>query len=215
MKVEKLYRLEYKGDDDIYSDFYSSEEEAIFAVSSFKNDILEYYVDEDGLEVGSEIILHEINIKEVEDIYFYADTTILSTWEVDLLETEDARMDNVITSDDHICNWEDSKRMKEVVQYPILAMEREDHIVIRIPDFNGMTQANELHEVVPMAKDYIELMILDNMVDGEKIPKPTDIWKIREGYSDYAKGVVKVDLHKLRKLAERERENKNENTKRN
>ena len=205
MKVEKLYRLEYRGDDDIYSDFFSSEEEAIFEVSSFKNDILEHYADEDGLEVGSEIILHEINIKEVEDIDFYSDTTILSTWEIDLLETEEARMDNLITSDDHICDWEDSKRMKEVVQYPILAVERDDHIIIRIPDFNGMTQAKELHEIIPMAKDYIELAILDNIVDNTDIPKPSNIWEIKGEYSDYAKGIVKVDLQKLKKLAEKEK----------
>lgn len=64
-----------------------------------------------------------------------------------------------------------------LVSYPALFYkDPEGGYFIHFPDFeNSATQGNDISDAMFMASDWLGLVVSDNLEDGEKLPKPSNI----------------------------------------
>lgn len=96
MKIDKIYRLIYSGENGfLTSSFFTKKEEALNYLSDIKEDIHKLYEDYDNAAhpLGEVIRLQSIDLYEVEDIDFYADDKEVSEWVYDKDFTEDYQKD--------------------------------------------------------------------------------------------------------------------------
>jgi len=96
--------------------------------------------------------------------------------------------------------------MEANVVYPVVIEEDDDDknypFLVRIPDFEGMTQGASLADAMFMASDYIALAAVDRQDDGRELPMATalDDIEIKQGET---KSLVAADLLAYRAKEER------------
>lgn len=82
--------------------------------------------------------------------------------------------------------------------YPIVLKKGKTYIVVFIPDFNINTQGKDYFDAIEMARDAIGLMGIDMEDDGEKIPNPSDLSRIKKN-DDEIVTLVDVDFDEYRR----------------
>lgn len=80
--------------------------------------------------------------------------------------------------------------------YPIILSLHEGSYMVRIPDFDCMTQGCDIADAMFMARDVICMMGLDLLLDNKPVPEPSDFYSIE---SDDLKLMVDVDFTKYRR----------------
>lgn len=89
--------------------------------------------------------------------------------------------------------------MKNV--YPVLFTKADDCILIEVPDFDILTEGNDMNDAIEMARDAIELKCVEMEDLNMKIPNPSKLENINvnEGtFSDDGKTVVSfVDIDSI------------------
>lgn len=81
-------------------------------------------------------------------------------------------------------------------------------ILIDIPDLNCMTQARDIVDVIPTAKDYMELMLSEYYLHGEAYPKASDIEDIEYDKEKEIPFIISIDEKKAVELAEKGQDNR-------
>lgn len=59
--------------------------------------------------------------------------------------------------------------------YPVLFTQTDTNILIEVPDFEILTEGNDMNDAINMARDAIELKCVSLEDSKEKIPEPSDI----------------------------------------
>lgn len=94
---------------------------------------------------------------------------------------------------------------KRVLEYPVILKSEDRLIIIDIPDLNCITQAENIGEVMQMARDCIELMLMDMYEDGEDYPKPSNIEMLDYDIEKEIPVLVKINLNKMERDARKTR----------
>ena len=63
--------------------------------------------------------------------------------------------------------------MKNV--YPVFFTKTKENILVEVPDFNILTEGNDMNDAMEMARDAIELECVSMEDNNEKIPSPSDL----------------------------------------
>lgn len=63
--------------------------------------------------------------------------------------------------------------MKNV--YPVFFTKTNENILVEVPDFNILTEGNDMNDAMEMARDAIELECVSMEDNNEKIPSPSDL----------------------------------------
>ena len=83
--------------------------------------------------------------------------------------------------------------------YPIILMPDKVGYVVYVPDFNINTEGNSLTEAIEMARDAIGVVGIDMEDDGETLPEPTPISKVKADSAADIVTLVDVDFGEYRK----------------
>ena len=94
---------------------------------------------------------------------------------------------------------------KRVLEYPVILKSEDRLIIIDIPDLNCTTQAENIGEVIQMASDCIELMLMDMYEDGEDYPKPSKIEMLGYDIEKEIPVLVKINLNKVERATHKTR----------
>lgn len=94
---------------------------------------------------------------------------------------------------------------KRVLEYPVILKSENRWIIIDIPDLNCTTQAENIGEVMQMASDCIELMLMDMYEDEEDYPKPSKIEMLDYDIEKEIPVLVKINLNKVERATHKTR----------
>jgi predicted RNase H-like HicB family nuclease len=83
--------------------------------------------------------------------------------------------------------------------YPIILTQGETQIVVYAPDFDINTQGADVADAMEMARDAIGVIGIDMQDDGERLPKPSPLSKMRKEYADAIITLVDVDFDEYRR----------------
>lgn len=84
--------------------------------------------------------------------------------------------------------------------YPIVIENTgEKHLLVRVPDFDRMTQGKNVTEAIDMAQDLICLLGMDYQDKGLPLPEPSPISSIQPESAGAILALVNVDIEKYRK----------------
>lgn len=118
-EVKKLYRFKFHSEitvDCLYSGFYLSDTEAYDHLDSFKEKISENHAEWNRYAIGDTIEIQEINLDEVEDIDYYAESKTVSEIIIDEGASEEKRIElaeccGIVTSpeDYQVVRWKDNE----------------------------------------------------------------------------------------------------------
>ena len=89
--------------------------------------------------------------------------------------------------------------MKNV--YPVVLIPSDGGYVVNVPDFDIMTQGDDLADAIDMARDAISLMGVDYQDDGKTIPDASNIDDIKHNKNEIIT-LVDVDFDSYRKMLE-------------
>lgn len=96
--------------------------------------------------------------------------------------------------------------MKKV--YPVILSHGEEFIVAHVLDFGISTQGADVVEAIGMARDAIGAIGVDLEDDGESLPEPTEVSKVKTDSTEDIVTLVDVDFgvyHRMNDLREVER----------
>ena len=83
-------------------------------------------------------------------------------------------------------------------KYPVYFTETESDILVECPDLEVLTQGKDINNAVEMAKDAIELLIVDMEDRNEKVPEPSriDDLDVKNGtfYNDGRTSILLVNI---------------------
>ncbi len=96
--------------------------------------------------------------------------------------------------------------MKNV--YPIILIPDSTGYVVDIPDFDFMTQGDDLADAIDMARDAISLMGVQYQDEKKELPKPSKISEVRHEENETVT-LVDVDFAAYRKMLEHRSVRKN------
>ncbi len=96
--------------------------------------------------------------------------------------------------------------MKSV--YPVILIPDDNGYVVDVPDFDIMTQGNNIADAIDMARDAISLMGVQYQDDKKELPKPSAIPTI-EHEANETVTLVDVDFSAYRKMLEQRSVRKN------
>ena len=89
--------------------------------------------------------------------------------------------------------------------YPcILTREEVGGFSVVFPDIAGATQGEDLYEALYMAEDALGLMLSSAEDDGEEIPTPTPLEKIKTDGNSFVT-LIKIDTDAYRKFLAEEK----------
>ncbi|MBC2578342.1 type II toxin-antitoxin system HicB family antitoxin [Peptostreptococcus russellii] len=91
--------------------------------------------------------------------------------------------------------------------YPVLMKKTDDGYYIKVPDFDVVTQGNDIADGMDMARDAIGLMCIDFHDEKKEIPAPNSV-EFDEKEFD-VKTFVDIDLEEYRKRLENKSVKKN------
>ena len=83
--------------------------------------------------------------------------------------------------------------------YPVILSQGEKFIVVYIPDFEINTQGENIAEAIEMARDAIGVVGIDLEDDGESLPEPTVISKVKTNSKNDIVTLVDVDFSEYRR----------------
>jgi predicted RNase H-like HicB family nuclease len=84
--------------------------------------------------------------------------------------------------------------------YPIVIENTgEKHLLVRVPDFDRMTQGNNITDAIDMAQDLICMLGMDYQDKGLPLPEPSPISSIQPKFAGAILTLVNVDIEKYRK----------------
>lgn len=102
------------------------------------------------------------------------------------------------------------KGSNKTISYPVIFTDVDTNILIEVPDLEILTEANEegspkgnISDAVKMARDAIEITLLDKVSNCETIKPPSLLEDIDVSYStfyEYGKSfvsMVKIDMAKI------------------
>ena len=96
--------------------------------------------------------------------------------------------------------------MKHV--YPIVLIPSNGEYVVRVPDFDFMTQGTDIADAIDMARDAISLMGVEYQDKEKKLPVPSEISTISHEANEILT-LVDVDFNAYRKMLENRAVKKN------
>lgn len=96
--------------------------------------------------------------------------------------------------------------MKSV--YPIVLIPDKNGYVVSVPDFDFMTQGEDIADAIDMARDAISLMGVQYQDDNKTLPQPSEIQKIPHKDNETVT-LVDVDFSAYRKMLEQRSVRKN------
>lgn len=151
--IERVYRLVYSDENNEYTDspFFLAKDEALEYLEKVKEAVRVLYEDDDGICLGGTIELQTIDLNEVEDIDFYADSREISKWVVDEEATRERYLELVeccgIVCHDEIGMWED-KRMNSKInsKFKMIEAYEKDGLIYKI-DSNGKLHVFEANGI--------------------------------------------------------------------
>ena len=76
------------------------------------------------------------------------------------------------------------------IAYPIVISKENDGYYVEIPDFDMATQGEDIADAIAMARDIIQIMVIDLEEDGKPLPIPGKA-KIEVGENDI---VIRVNV---------------------
>lgn len=83
--------------------------------------------------------------------------------------------------------------------YPcVLSFEEGYGFSVIFPDFAGATQGDTLYEALMMAEDFLNFAISSSEDDGDKIPEPTPLEKVKLETGEFVT-LIKADTDEYRK----------------
>jgi predicted RNase H-like HicB family nuclease/post-segregation antitoxin (ccd killing protein) len=84
--------------------------------------------------------------------------------------------------------------------YPVVIEDTgEKHLLVRVPDFDRMTQGKNLTEAIDMAQDLISMLGMDLQDKDQHLPVPSSILDIQLQFPATIVTLVNVDIEKYRK----------------
>lgn len=83
--------------------------------------------------------------------------------------------------------------------YPVILSQGEKFIVVYIPDFEINTQGENVADAIEMARDAIGIVGIDMEDDGETLPEPTAISKVKGDSESDIVTLVDVDFGEYRR----------------
>ena len=83
--------------------------------------------------------------------------------------------------------------------YPVILSQRETFILVYVPDFEINTQGETIVEAIEMARDAIGVVGIDMEDDGESLPEPTVISKVKAEVETDIVSLVDVDFSEYRR----------------
>ncbi len=83
--------------------------------------------------------------------------------------------------------------------YPVILSQRETFILVYVPDFEINTQGETIAEAIEMARDAIGVVGIDMEDDGESLPEPTVISKVKAEVETDIVSLVDVDFSEYRR----------------
>lgn len=92
--------------------------------------------------------------------------------------------------------------------YPVILIPDGEKYVVRIPDFDFMTQGENISDAIDMARDAISLMGVQYEDEGKTLPGSSKINNIAHNDNEIIT-LVDVDFHLYRKMLENRAVRKN------
>jgi predicted RNase H-like HicB family nuclease len=87
--------------------------------------------------------------------------------------------------------------------YPIVIEDTGDaYLLVRVPDFDRMTQGTDLTESIDMAQDLICMLGIDYQDKDQPLPAPSLVSEIQNQFPGKIVTLVNVDIEKYRKANE-------------
>jgi Uncharacterised protein family (UPF0150). len=87
--------------------------------------------------------------------------------------------------------------------YPVVIEDTgEKYMLVRVPDFDRMTQGKDLAEAIDMAQDLICMLGIDMQDKEQGLPDPSSIFDIQLQYPGAIVTLVNSDIEKYRKAIE-------------
>ena len=92
--------------------------------------------------------------------------------------------------------------------YPIILIPSNGEYVVRVPDFDFMTQGKDIADAIDMARDAISLMGVEYQDKGKTLPQASEISNITHNANETLT-LVDVDFDAYRKMLENRTVRKN------
>lgn len=92
--------------------------------------------------------------------------------------------------------------------YPIVLIPDETGYIVNVPDFDFMTQGEDIADAIDMARDAISLMGVQYQDDGKEIPAPSKASDISYNEKEIVT-LVDVDFQSYRKMLDNRSVRKN------
>ena len=92
--------------------------------------------------------------------------------------------------------------------YPIILIPSNGEYVVRVPDFDFMTQGEDIADAIDMARDAISLMGVEYQDKGKTLPQASEISNIAHNANETLT-LVDVDFDAYRKMLENRTVRKN------
>lgn len=92
--------------------------------------------------------------------------------------------------------------------YPIILIPSNGEYVVRVPDFDFMTQGKDIADAIDMARDAISLMGVEYQDKGKTLPQASEISNIAHNANETLT-LVDVDFDAYRKMLENRTVRKN------
>ncbi len=83
--------------------------------------------------------------------------------------------------------------------YPVILSQGKKFIVVHIPDFGIDTQGKDITDAIEMARDAIGVVGIDMEDDGEVLPEPSDVSKVKSDLEEDIVTLVDVDFGEYRR----------------
>lgn len=83
--------------------------------------------------------------------------------------------------------------------YPVILSQGKKFIVVHIPDFEIDTQGENITDAIEMARDAIGVVGIDMEDDGETLPEPSDVSKVKSDFAEDIVTLVDVDFAEYRR----------------
>ena len=83
--------------------------------------------------------------------------------------------------------------------YPVILSQGEKFIVAYIPDFDINTQGEDIADAMKMARDAVGIIGIDMEDEGESLPEPTVVSKVKTDSADDVVTLVDVDFEEYRR----------------
>lgn len=83
--------------------------------------------------------------------------------------------------------------------YPVILSQGGKFIVAYIPDFDINTQGEDIADAMKMARDAVGIIGIDMEDEGESLPEPTVVSKVKTDSADDVVTLVDVDFEEYRR----------------